>query len=395
MRAETSVPMRAITSGEGYSWFGYYDKLQFDASGRYVLGMKVGFEHRSPGPNDVVEVGLVDLGDGDRWTRLGESRAWNWQQGCMLQWLPGSTREVVWNDRDGDRFVCHILDIETQARRTLPEPIYSISPDGTWAVSPDFRRLNDCRPGYGYAGLPDPNFGVAAPPDAGIRKVNLQTGESELIISFAEIASSPYSGGYSDGAKHWFNHLLVNPNGTRFIFLHRWRGAQEGDGFSTRMFTADPSGRALHVMDPHGQTSHFIWRDPEHALAWAWHPSAGERFYLYRDLTDEVEPVGAEMMPVNGHCSYLPGGRFILNDTYPGQDGLQRLYVYDTVTGSRTDLGAFHAPAPYRGEWRCDLHPRSSRDGGRVCIDSAHEGGRRMYLLDISEVVQAEDQFGL
>ena len=48
-----------------------------------------------------------------------------------------------------------------------------LAPDATWAVFPDFRRLNDTRPGYGYAGLPDPNKEVLAPADAGITKSQL------------------------------------------------------------------------------------------------------------------------------------------------------------------------------------------------------------------------------
>jgi len=42
---------------------------------------------------------MVDLNSGDTWTQLGESRAWCWQQGCMLQWRPGSKNEIIWNDR--------------------------------------------------------------------------------------------------------------------------------------------------------------------------------------------------------------------------------------------------------------------------------------------------------
>ena len=92
-------PTRTITRGPRHHWFGYYDKLQFDPTSRYVLGMSVPFEHRSPEPDDVIMIGMVDLEDNDRWIDLGESRAWNWQQGCMLQWLPGSDSTVLWNDR--------------------------------------------------------------------------------------------------------------------------------------------------------------------------------------------------------------------------------------------------------------------------------------------------------
>ena len=156
-------PVRAITRGPGHHWFGYYDKLQFDPTGRYALGMEVDFEHRSPRAEDTIRVGMVDLQDGDRWIELGTSSAWGWQQGCMLQWRPGSRDEVLWNDRGDEGYVTRILNVRTGERRTLPHPFYTISPDGRTAVCPDFRRINDMRPGYGYAGLPDPDAGELAP----------------------------------------------------------------------------------------------------------------------------------------------------------------------------------------------------------------------------------------
>jgi len=375
--------VRRITTGPKYHWFGYYDKLQFDLTGRYVLGMEVDFEHRSPRPDDVIRVGMVDLEARDRWIELGSSRAWNWQQGCMLQWLPEAKDEVIWNDREGGRFVAHILNVRTGKRRTIPAPIYPLSPAGTWAVAPDFRRLNDCRPGYGYAGLPDPNANILAPEDAGIWRVDLRTGKQRLLLSFADALKVPNPHGDWTGAKHWFNHLLIAPDGNRFIFLHRWRGKKEGTSFATRMITADRDGRNLYVVDPYGRTSHFIWRDANHILAWAWHPSRGDKFYLYEDRSERVEASGSEVMTRNGHCTYLPGNRWIVNDAYPDKERNQPLYLYEVATGRAIELGRFHSPAAYTGEWRCDLHPRSSPDGTKICIDSPHEGGRQMYLIDV------------
>lgn len=396
-------PVRRITSGPKFHWFGYYDKLQFDPTGRYVLGCAVDFEHRSPRPDDVIRVGMVDLHDNDRWIDLGESRAWNWQQGCMLQFLPGSRTEVIWNDRDKDRFVAHILDIVTRKKRTLPAPIYTVSPDGTTALYPDFRRLNDCRPGYGYAGIADPARDLPTPKDAGIWKLNLATGATRLLVSFAGIAEVAYdglsrpNGNDPKKSKHWFNHLLYNTDGSRFLWLHRWRELAAdrqfvARGFSTRMFTANTDGKERYVVDPHGGTSHFIWRDPQHIAAWAWHPSLKqERFYLFTDRSDKVTPLAPDVMTVNGHNTYLPGfmGRWILNDTYPDRERKQHPYLYDTQTKTRHPLGHFDAPTEYAGEWRCDLHPRSSPDGTRVVIDSPHEGqGRQMYLIDIAGIVR-------
>jgi len=391
---ETLPPVRAITRGPKFHWFGYYDKLQFDPSGRYVLGMEVDFEHRSPKPDDVIRIGMVDLRDDNRWIEFGESRAWCWQQGCMLQWRPGSKSEVLWNNRvdtsDGGRFVCHILDIDTQQRRTIPHPIYTVSPDGRWAVSPDFRRVNDMRPGYGYAGLPDPHGERLAPDDSGIFRVDLQTGNQDLVVTLADIAKIPYDRLDLSRMKHYFNHLLVSPDGSRFEFLHRWRGEGQ-QGFGTRMLTAARDGSDVRVVDPSGSTSHFIWRDPEHILAWSWHESHGNAFYLFEDKTGgKVEVVGRDVMTHNGHCTYLPRNEWILNDTYPQLAGRQQNpYLYRVATGRRVALGHFHLPPQYSGEWRCDTHPRFSPDGRSVVVDSPHTGqGRQMHLIDISRIVR-------
>lgn len=389
-RAQTSAklpPVRAITRGPKHHWFAYYDKFQFDPTGRFALGNQVDFEHRSPTPDDVIKVGMVDLQDGDRWIELGESRAWNWQQGCMLQWVPGTASTVMWNDREGDRFVCHLLDVKTREKRTLPHPIYALSPDGRWGVSPDFRRLNDTRPGYGYCGIVDPNREVLAPEDAGIWKIDLATGQQSLLLSFADVAKVAQPEGFSKNAKHWFNHLLVAPDGKRFTFLHRWQGEEEGRRWKTRQFTVGADGKDLHLLNPSGRVSHFVWRDPSHILAYAGWDDQIWRYQVFEDKTNKAEVIEG-MLPPDGHCSYLPGNEWIVSDTYPDKERNQKPYLYHVSTKRVHMLGYFHQPEVYKGEWRCDTHPRVSRDGKWICIDSPHGGnGRQMYLIDVREIV--------
>ncbi|TVP98763.1 MAG: hypothetical protein EA381_11570 [Planctomycetaceae bacterium] len=383
------VPVRTITRGPKYHWFAYYDKLQFDPTVRYCLSNAVDFEHRSPTGEDRIEVGMVDLQDGDRWIPLGQSGSWGWQQGCMLQWVPGSKSQVIYNDREGDRFVSRVVDAFSGARQTLPHAIYSLSPLGKYAVTTDFRRINDLRPGYGYAGLPDPWADRTSPQEIGIQRIDLETGEVKMLVSLADIVDVPYPGGFGEG-KHWFNHLLVSPDGKRTIFLHRWRTTP--GRWSTRMFTIGLDGSGLREINPGaGMVSHFIWRDPEHILAWTRHPSAGDAFYVMEDAEQgQMEVVGQGVMTRDGHCTYLPGNRWIVNDTYPqGPQRLQEVYLYEVATGRRVSLGGFHLPEEYKGEWRCDTHPRHSPDGKWLCIDSPHTGeGRQLHLLDISEIVQ-------
>ena len=69
---------------------------------------------------------------------------------------------------------------------------------------------------------------------------------------------------------------------------------------------------------------------------------------------------------------------------------MQHPYLYEVSSERRVPLGHFYSPAEYKGEWRCDTHPRFSPDGTKVVIDSPHSGeGRQLHLIDISEIVHS------
>ena len=402
---EAELPTVPITQGPKHHWFGYYDKQQIDASGRYALGMQVDFQHRSPTADDVLQIGMVDLQDNYQWTKLGESRAWGWQQGCMLQWVPGSSEEVVWNDRDDEGYVTRLVNVKSGEKRTLPRATYTVSPDGKFAMCADFARIDNMRLGYGYKGGKDAFVSQKAPQEGGIHRMDLATGESTLVVSLHDIAQIAHNGQSVADKWHYFNHLLVSPDSQRFIFLNRYRDfsltpemkAEEDayakyvrGNYTTRMFTADVGGKNAYELDQSGRTSHFIWRDPEHVLAWTKYEGKNG-FFLFKDQSREVAWIGKEVMTENGHQTYLPhtNNEWILNDTYPSkEDQKQTLYLYHVPTGKKVVLGRFYQPPESHGEWRCDLHPRFSVDGRTVIFDSTHGGnGRQMYAIDISRVV--------
>ena len=191
--------------------------------------------------------------------------------------------------------------------------------------------------------------------------------------------------------KNWFNHLLFNTEGSRFIFLHRWKANSKKDvgGFATLMYTSDLEGKDIRLIDPSNYTSHFIWRDKNHITAWTRQPSHGPGFYVFTDgKPDETYVLNQEKMPVNGHNTYLPKHPdWILNDSYPDKNRFQHVFLYNVRTDEKIPLGDFYAPPVYKGEWRCDTHPRSDRKGKLVCIDCpVGNTGRQLILMDISEI---------
>jgi len=373
--------VRSITPSSKFHWFGYYDKRQFDYSSDRVLSMKVDFEHRSPKADEHISIGMIDLTKKDRWTTLGSTSAWNWQQGCMLQWLPGETSEVIWNVRTDTGYGSKILDVDSMETRFLSEPIYALSNDGNWAVSTDFRRINDMRPGYGYEGIDDPNYEIFAPKDVGIWKIDLSNGEKELIFSIWDAQLMSESISNSRMTKQWFNHLVVSPDNSRISFLHRW--LNDSGSIVTQMFTIDPDGKSPYLLVTSGHTSHYIWRDNKTILAWA-----TDGFYVFNDQSSGKEQIGENVMIEDGHCTYLSDKRWVLNDTYPDNDRLQHVYLFDTLSNKKIPLADLYSPNDYVGEWRCDTHPRSSPDGKKVIVDSPHGlNGRQQYLIDLEKIL--------
>jgi len=377
---------RAVTSGPRHHFFGYYDKFPWNASGRYMVGLETEFMNRPPTADDRAVVGLIDLEDGNLWKPLAETSAWNWQQGTMLQWVGTEPeRKIVFNVRSGEGFGAIVQDVESGEKRELPRPVYALSRDGRQAVTPNFARTARTRPGYGYEGPPDPWEDDLHPEEDGIYWMDVESGENRLIVSLDQVVGVRHAD-HMDGAKHWFNHLQFNTDGSRFLFLHRWVAA---DGRRmTRMFTVDPDGRNLCCLADHEMVSHFDWRDERCILAWARRFEVGDRYFLFTDLSGETKVVGDGVLTQDGHCSYSPDLRWVLTDTYPDKEGKRTLILFDPEREHRIDVGRFYAmPDEITGEIRCDLHPRWSRDGKKVCFDSVHEGTRQIYVVDVGDIV--------
>lgn len=383
-----NAPARAVSTGPDAHFFGYYDKCPWDASGRYLLGMEIGYCDRQPDPYDKLTVGMIDLENGNRFIPLDRTAAWSWQQGTMLQWLgsaPG--REVIYNGVEDGQYIATIRDIQSGSTRTLPSPIYAVDAAGTRALTLDFDRLDRLRPGYGYNAMPEAHPDDAAPEDSGIYAMDLASGENRLIIPISWAAANEPDERVSPGMHHWFNHLQFNPSGDFFIFLHRW--ATPGSRWQTRMYVARPDGTDIRLIQDTGMVSHFDWRDDRTILAWSTTPEHGNAFYLFDIETNTVEPIGTDVLTRDGHCSYSPDREWILNDTYPDSDRMQTLMLYRPEDNLRVEVGEFYLSPQLTGPVRCDLHPRWNWDGTKVCIDSAHEDQtRQLYVVDVESITR-------
>ena len=378
--------LRAVTSGPKHHFFGYYDKSPWNASGNLLLAHEAPFNDRAPAADDSVAVGIVRLKEGNRFQALGTSQAWNWQQGSMLQWHPGRPDEWIFhNDRRGDRFVGVLRDIEGRELRVYDRPLYAISPDGRSAFSVNFARLHTHRPGYGYAGGNDPWAGDPQPDDDGIHRIDLESGRSELVVSIRQLAQVDAAGGTGD-VFQWINHVQVSPAGGSIAFFHISRTAPAG--WRARLFACNANGSDLSCLLDADVVSHYDWLDERRILIWTKETGHPGHFLLIDTVEGTRSIIGDGVLVEDGHVSFAPDRRWVLNDTYPDRHDMRTLMVFRWPDAKRIDLARLHSPkSRWWGEIRCDLHPRWSRDGKQVCIDSVHTGERQMYVMDVGEVV--------
>lgn len=367
-----------VTPKEKEHFFGYYDKSPWNRTQKYILTLEVPFSDRHPQQGDKAIIGIINSKN-YQFTPLVTTNTWNLQQGSMEQWLgPEFDNKIIYNDMINNKYVSIIYNIETKEKRIIGRPIYSVSKDGKKAVSLNFSRLHRLRPGYGYANLSDDTKGKNHPSDDGIWYVDLEKNTSKLIISLEDIVNINPNETMKD-AQHKFNHLDINPDRTRFMFLHRW---EKKNIKHSRLYTANLDGTDLYCLADDQMISHCCWKNNHQILGWLRKKDIGDRYYLLNDKTTDYEIMGDGVLNMDGHPSYSPSGRYILTDTYPDKTRMRTLIIYDTVEKKRYDVGKYFAPFKYDGEVRCDLHPRWSRDGGKICFDSVHEGKRQLYIVD-------------
>ena len=383
------LPDQRVTEGPKHHFFGYFDKFPWDKSGRYLLSHEIDFTARQPVAGEKAVLGMIDLQDKNKFIPLAESDAWCWQQGCMFQWLNDSETKVIYNDREGDHFVARILDVKTGEKSTLCRPVYCLSPDGNWALSLNFSRLDRERPGYGYPGAFDRTEKINVPEDDGVWLVDLKKNTAKLIISVAEITGKYFRSDMED-TPGWFNHMLFSPDSKRIAFFHRWR-LWNDDGTPgwhlTHMFTANRDGSEVWPLNLEDISSHYTWTANDKIINFSKRHKGGLQYYLFTDRSHKTEIIAKDVFPGDGHCSYSSDGKWMLTDSYPFEDAgsMRRLFLYDLEKQQAFEIGEFFSDPSYPIPTRCDLHPNWSRDDRFVCFDSIHEGSRQVYMLDVSE----------
>lgn len=350
---------------------GFYDVCPWNEEmDRYLLHQLDGGESAS-----------VVVLDGDGAETVAETAAWNYQQGSRTQWHPTRENAILFNDIEDGRAVARLVDTSGEQLRTYDRPVQAANPVADEFISLDYRRLDHNSPGYGYGTGTGP-ASLTDPAEDGLVRVE-SDGSTTLVVSLAELRTRGEEAGRSVAhERHHLHHVVYAPDGERVAFLHRWQGT---DGVQTRLVVADRGGDP-HVLLVDPALSHFSWLDDRRLFLWGG-TEDGRGYHVVDVETGDTQVVETLSGAGDGHPSVSPDGRWIVTDTYPDRTRLRHLTLYERGTGRTVGLGRFLTPFGFDGEKRCDLHPRWSPDGRFISVDSAHEGHRDSYILDVSSFV--------
>jgi len=359
-------------------FFGYYDKSPWDMSNRYVLCLQAKCTWKDVAPKQPANIVLIDTENNNAMRILGKTHAWNVQQGCMLQWLgPDFQSKILFNDFRDDQYCSVILTIDTLKERVIDMPVYSVAQSGDFALTLDFSRLHRLRKGYGYSNLPDKTAGIIIPDSPCIWKVDLLSGKTIPLLDYNDFYRFETRKEMTS-AEHKVNHIMISPSGSRFMVLHRW---MHGHRKYSRLVTCNIDGTGMYNLLDDDMVSHCNWKNDNEIIAFANKKNSGVGYYLLTDKAHDFKRLWPGL-DRDGHPSYSPDKSLIVTDTYPDRTRMSSLYCMFEDGEPRVTAKVF-SPFKYDNDVRCDLHPRWSRDGKMVCLDSVHEGRRGLSIIKV------------
>ena len=357
-----------------HTFIGYYDVQpeNFDAS--KILVTSTDHDGVLAG-EPLAEVGTITRESGE-YRKIATTRAWCWQQGCRAQWVTDDN--ILINNYSSGRHISQIINSFTGVvEHQNSTPIYDIHLGKGKVLSLNFALLHKMRPGYGYSTCRDHLREVDSSRD-GIFLGDLEGDNAELLLSTREIANWKATPTMAH-AEHYVNHLKFAPSGTWFIFYHFW--IANGVRYA-RCLRASLSGKISDVNLSSDTMSHYSFLADDRLLIFC--DAAGPGYYLSDESMSEFQRVFRGLC-LDGHPTMISENSLI-TDTYPSRYLKEQSLIFATPDGASTIAKVF-SPSQYREEFRCDLHPRISRDGKSIYIDTHGVNGRNVVEVLLEESI--------
>ena len=389
---EVSSPFAVTTGPKDHFLANYFGINSWDNRGRYLAVLETEINGRLVGENEPAVIALVDLHDGNKLIPVAQTCCWNFQEGAMFHWLSWAEDTFIYNDMRAGCFVSVIFNWKTREERIIPYPISAVSADGRTAISINYARLRLARPDYGYAGNgQDPYENVCWPDNDGLWRVDLMTGEAELILSIASQKERMTPIEDPHGLAY-FCHTVISKDASKVFWLARTVENLTGQGkvitsWKTTSMTCNIDGSDVRRCYPDGwEGSHFNWLDDNTIAVTAKWDAGGAWSHTIFSVgeEDKVRHIAPGILDWDGHCIFSPDGNFLFTDGYWNRSYNRSWVMVRLADEAIMPIGSFYVPENYREQYsRCDLHPRFRPDGKQIAFNSVHEGSRQVYVRNV------------
>ena len=392
-----NLEISQLTSGAKHHFFGYIGQcktIPWNASGRYILGLEIDTINRMPKPEEGATIFLIDTHDENNMVKVDKTYAWNPQQGTMFYWHPlEAETQFFFNDRDletGKVFTV-LYDIEKKSR--IKEFHHDdvaignggVSPTGNAFLALNYGRLARLRLVTGYPEALDWSRDERTPAYDGIFKVDIETGEKSLLVSYQQLEDLLEREGKNLAHTGLFiNHTLWNRKGDRVYFFVRgnWGKKIVENGVKLERLNiacsihADGSNLTVH--------DQLIGGHPEWGEGSTLIGRVEEKQVLYDvDAKKIIGQLGTpEIFPdPEGDISLSPDAKWFVNGHKDGTRNYYSIYRISDgafVRSDGIDKGEFS------GDIRIDPAPRWNRTNNAILVPGIDPNGtRQMFVIKI------------
>lgn len=358
-------------------FFGFHDITPWSFDNKYILTHK-NYTNRTLN-NMPIEIGIIYGDSFNKYSSIGKTHSWNFQQGSRLQWV-GPTYNIAFNDFNGKNNYSKITTIEGDLIATFEKPIYIISSSGQYALSYSFERLKKGLPGYEYFRGQDCEAHFKIPPNDGLYMINIKNQNILKLFSTKDIVNYKYETSFKN-SYHYLSHCLFSPCEKRIVFFHRW--LTSSNVLKTRMISCNMDGSDLHVFPTNGMVSHICWFSNDCILGYASTKPFGRNYYMFTDKTDEYCILGKNEFSSDGHPHVSKDKKWMITDTYPDRYRRQCLILYNIQRKKCYKLARLHIPFYFRDERRCDFHPRWDYSSRIISFDAILDGIRSQCTMNL------------
>ncbi len=353
-------------------FFGFHDRPSLNESGEMLSHVFID-NHLSS-----ADIYITNIHNNSQ-RKVATTTCCSRQQGSLLTWL--EKNKFIFNDMADEKPLTRIIDSVSGDEKVLNFHFFSASPNGKLLSGLNFHRFGIGLAGYGY----NVNYSSDVLLDGNNKFSNSSVSDffiydlesNSILVRVTMKEARELSSFLIDDGYFYFSHSSFSPDSKKVYFLLRSSNQKYN---SSQLFVLDIINGDLTPLMTGGMVSHLSWLSEVDIVAYCNTPTSPDGYYIINIKTGSFTSLG--FPSVDGHPNRL-SSQYFVTDTYPNRLRRQFLYKIDRYSGESEHLFDCFSSLKFSGVNRVDLHPRMSRCGKYITIDTSFSGERMQLVLKV------------